>query len=189
MIRVKASLVVLTCLLIAGCYVQSLNSIYSKETLTFDSGLIGTWYSEGDDSEMWTFEEVGDNEYSLIGKFADNEKMQEAYFQAFLCKLGDEVFLDILPKEPHTMPDIYQMHLVPVHSFLRLHREGDILLTESVDYNIFKKVVGQQKANLEYTTLDDRILVTAPTEEIQRFFLQSAVNDSLFQSPDTLHRK
>jgi hypothetical protein len=189
MMRAKASFIIVPCLLIAGCYVQSLNPIYSKETLTFDLGLIGTWYSRGDDSEMWIFEEAGDSEYSLTGKFADNGRIQEAYFQAFLCKLGNDVFLDILPKESHTMPDIYQAHLVPVHSFLRLHREGDLLLTESIDYNIFKTVAKQQKTNLEYTALDDRILITASTEEIQRFFVQNADYDSLFQRPDTLYRR
>ena len=189
MTGIKASLIFGISLLIAGCYIQSLNPIYSDETLTFDSGLVGTWCSSGDDYDMWTFEEAGSNEYSLIGKFDEDGEMKEAYFQAFLCKLGNDLFLDILPKESHAMPDIYEAHLVPVHSFLRLHREGDILLTESLDYNIFETAAERKKTKLHYTRLDDRILITASTDEIQEFFLQNAANDSLFQSPDTLYRR
>jgi len=189
MLRIKAFLLIAICLLIAGCYIQSLNPIYDKGTLTFDSGLIGTWYSPEDDDEIWIFEEAGENEYTLTGKTNDDGEMKEAYFQAFLSKLGSYLFLDIFPKESQTISKIYQAHLIPVHSFLRFHREGDILITESLDYNLFKVATEKQKKELRYISLEDRTLITASTDEIQEFFVKNAENDSIFQSPDTLYRK
>jgi hypothetical protein len=189
MLRVKAFLLIGICLLIAGCYIQSLNPVYDNETLTFDSGLIGRWYSPEDDDETWIFEEADENEYTLTGKSNDNGEMQEAHFQAFLSKLEDHLFLDIFPIESETMPDIYLAHLIPVHSFFKFHREGDTLITKSLDYNLFKTAIEQKKTELKYVKLEDRILITASTDEIQKFFVKNAKNDSMFQSPDTLYRK
>lgn len=189
MIQIKAFLLAGICLWVAGCYIQSLNPIYDEETLTFDLGLVGKWSSSGNDGEFWIFEKAGEQEYKLIGEFNENGETKRAYFEAFLSRLGDFLFLDIFPKRLQEMPDIYQAHLIPVHSFFKIHRDGNTLITQSIDFNLFKDAAERQKPDLKYMDLEDKVLLIASTDELQEFFVKYVKPDSIFQSPDTLFRK
>ncbi len=189
MSKIKIFFVTGIFILIAGCYIQSLNPLYDKESLTFDSELVGTWYSTEDDDAVWIFEKARENEYILTGRFSEDKSIREAKFEAFLVQLNDFLYLDIYPKEMEAIPDVYREHLIPVHTFLKLHREGDVLMTQSLNYDLLKEIMSQEKATIAHINLDNRLLITAPTEVLQKFFIEYAQRENIFQTPDTLYRK
>ena len=174
-------------ILLAGCFIQSLNPLHTRETVVFDSKLIGTWYSAEDDDEEWTFEKANENEYTLIGRLND-EGTKEAKFEAYLVQLDNQLYLDIYPKDLDQMPDIYREHLIPVHTFLKFRRDEDFLVTQSIDYDLFNDLMSKEETPISFIKLKDRLLLTASTDELQKFFIENG-EATIFQSPDTLSRK
>lgn len=187
MSKTLIALILVICTLLAGCFIESLNPLYTNETIVFDSDLIGTWYSAEDDDEEWTFEKANENEYTLIGKFNGGEE-KEAKFEAYLVQLGNHLYLDIYPEELDQIPDIYREHLIPVHTFLRFRHDKDFLITESIDYDLFKDLASREESPISFIKLEDRLLLTASTEELQKFFIENE-RAEIFQSPDTLFHK
>jgi hypothetical protein len=110
-------------------------------------------------------------------------------FTAHLVKLGDDLFLDILPKEPKVRNTFYLMHMVPVHTFSKILIKGDVLEIKMLDIKWFGKVIEKKQINISHVRTDDRIIITASTQELQRFALKYVKNSEAFSTSLTFHRQ
>ena len=152
-------------LLMVGC-IPSLRPLYTEKDLVFEPALVGTWTAE-DGKEVWTFEKSSDNGYRLI--YSSNGKA--ANFDARLLRLGKTQFLDLFPEKMETGNDFSRAHFIPTHTFYRATIEGSFLRLWTLDPDKLKKKLDAGTLKLAHETSDDGLLLTASTEELQRFML------------------
>jgi hypothetical protein len=181
---VKAILILAGVLLTAGCIVVSLNPLYdSEKDLVFDPALVGTW-GENNGKDSMTFIAHGDKRYECtytVDSIPNN-------FEVNLVQLGKYRFLDFYPtpleKEPAEMNGVYLFHLVPTHSISKLWIENDQLYISTLNLDWLKNQIAQKKIKIGHKQLDDRMVLTASTKELQKFILKYANDTAAFEKPD-----
>ena len=182
--------------LIAGC-VQSLHPLFTEKDLVFNAALVGSWVDkEGKDT--WTFEKSTKDSYAVIHHQLEFEGYigskeipgATSRFQAHLVKLGQFLFLDLFPEKPETIVrnDLHNFQLIPVHTFWRVWFDGDVFRTAILDNGWLKKMLDEKKINIVHDRVDNQIILTAPTKELQTLVLKYAEDDKAFPKPDELHR-
>jgi hypothetical protein len=197
--------------LLAGCVpIVSLHPLFTKETITFEEKLLGTWGEDGNQPQVtWEFARLEPSAARLLPaemrdaldkcyrlNIADNEG-RKGSFAACLVKLQDKLFLDVMPDRfPSGEQDPEQMRLVynaffftPVHSFVKVSSIGDPLRIRLTDDDGFKKLLQADPKAVKYDMIDDRPILTASTEELQAFVAKYADDERLFPSEVTLTRK
>ena len=173
--KTKKSIFYCVALLIAGC-LPSLHPLYSDKTLIFKEELIGKWMQ--DDSSLWQFTRAGEKEYEL--RICDGEK-QLGRFSTHLIKIQGMMFLDLYPdSEPlEDLDDFYKVHILPVHTFMKVDQINPNLRLRMIDYDKVEKMIESDPNIIKHEVVnDDRIVLTASTEELQNFVVEHV--DTIF---------
>jgi len=168
---------------LTGC-VPSLHPLFTGKDLVFDQALMGTWIDE-DGKNTWEFRKSGENAYELV--YTENE--EPAKFQAHLVKLENYLFLDLFPGEPDMKNDFYIGHLIPAHSFARIWIEGDHVRLSALDPDWFKKMIEMKKIKIGHDFIDQSIILTAQTKDLQKFAIKYAEDNKAFSAKTELHRQ
>lgn len=178
----------LALMLVAGC-VPSLNALLTEEDLVFEEALLGTW---GEKNEHWTFTKDGEKAYLLTITEKDHKP---GVFHAGLGKLDGHLFLNIFPEETPMQEmdrvDFYKFHYVPAHTFMRVWKIGDELQLSMLDYDWLEKLLKEDPTAIQHSRTGadgDGLVITAPTEELQKFFIKHANNKEAFSSDSKLER-
>jgi len=171
-------------LLALGCYVQSLQPLYSDSIATFDPELVGTWVAEEDEEFVFTFIDTTRGVYTLLS----DESGSTARFEAVLVELAGVTFLDIYPDEPDNDSSFYKDHLLRVHNLLRLERSNDTLWVSDFDAEWLETMVDKKKVSIASVPLDGAVLITATTAELQAFVKKYAKTPEAFSEPARLIR-
>jgi hypothetical protein len=180
-----------------GSCVPSLHPLYTDKELVFEEKLLGSW---GQDDEVWEFKKGQEEKsYDLItkedgkkGEFTvhlvkiqaspKSDKEKQATGQTFL-------FLDLYPKEPELQAsDFYKFHLLPVHTFIKIEQIEPVLKMRVMNPDKLKEILEDRPKVLKHEVLEDRIVLTASTREMQKFMLQHAEDEDLFSEATTLER-
>lgn len=172
------------CLALAGCYVQSLNSLESDDVVTFDAELVGTWVAEEDEEFVFTLSDTSRGAYTLLC----DENGATARFAAVLVELGGTTFLDIYPEEPQTENGFYKDHLLRVHNILKLERMVDTLLVADFDAEWLATMIAQKKVTIDHVPLDGAVLLTADTKDVQNMVRKYAKTPEAYTEPVRLRR-
>jgi len=155
-------------LLLAGC-IPSLHPLYTEDDLVTDPLLVGVW-ADKDGKITWTFTENGENAYTL--DYAD-EDGQNGQFAVHLLKLGDRQFLDLYPADPDLQQNVfYNYHLLPIHTFMRVERQGDSLRMAVLKRNWIKRYLKEHPKAIKHEAVDEGILLTAQPKDLQAFLRQ-----------------
>jgi hypothetical protein len=160
--------------LLASC-VQSLHPLFTEKDCIFDQALVGTWL-EPDSKDMWIFMRSGDKAYELIYL----EKGNPAKFQVHLGKLGNALFLDLYPHMPETSNDLQKGHLLAVHTISRVWIKDDTLQLVMLDHAWLKKMLDRDSFVIKHERVGDQIVLTASTEEFQKFVRRYADDPEAF---------
>jgi hypothetical protein len=172
-------------ILCSGC-IRSLHPIYTEEDLVFESNLIGQW-SEEDSKEVWTFSKKGVNGYTLV--YTD-DKGRQGRFSAHLAKLNGKLFLDLFPEEPELKEnDLYMFHLLPVHTFLYVKQIEPTLQMSYPDPDWLKKLIAENPKAVKHEEIDDEIILTAGTKELQAFWLKHLKTEGVFEDTSNMKRR
>lgn len=197
--------------LLAGCVpIMSLHPLATQETVAFEEKLLGTWVDEGETSEFtWEFARLeADTAGKLPPEWRDyasqgyrvnvtGEKGEKGTGAAFLVKLRDKLFLDIIPdKFPSGEQDIEATRLpynalffLRVHTFVRVASLGDKLTLGLTDDEKFQKLLEAEPNAVKHDTIDDRTVLTASTPELQTFVTKYGADERLFSTVMNLRRK
>jgi hypothetical protein len=175
---------VAACAVLTGCYVQSLQPLFSDRTTIFDPSLLGTWVAEDDDGFVFTLEDTTRGVYMLIS----DESGATARFQAVLTEFDGVRFMDIFPEEPNNDNGFYRDHLMRVHSILKVERMADTLSVADFDAEWLSTMASQNKLTIPHVSLDGAVLLTAPTGELQKFVRTYARTPEAFSEPVRLRR-
>ena len=179
--KMKIAVFYLTALILGGCLLPSLHPLYTDEDLVFEEKLIGKWLQD-DGSTIWQFKPGSGKSYEL--RVFDGK---EGRFQAHLLTLEDFLFLDLFPAEPNLKEnDFYKWHLLPVHTFMAV---------DQLDPNLHLRAMNPEPQPLkddpnllksEHTA--DRLVLTAPTEELQQFVIEYINTEGVFDNPMSFTR-
>jgi len=164
--------------LVIGC-IPSLHPLYTDQDVIFDPLLVGEWENDGG-KQTWTFAKSGDNAYSVIFVGRDEKKGE---FLVHLVKVGDHQFLDFFPQKPDLpQNDFYKGHLMPVHTFMRVDRQGDSLELSFLKPDWIRDYLRAHPEAIKHEEVDNSILLTAQPKQLQAFVLENGDSPEAWDS-------
>lgn len=186
----------LLAVVLGGCAppVQSVYPLFSEDELIFDSNLVGLW-KDTDSNLTGQLSRIEDqnsckiNAYKLV--ITENDGNQ-GLFLAGLGELQGNLFLEIYPDTSHTYDsresNYHKQHLLSMYSFMRIEQIDPNLKIILMDYDKVKKVIEADPNVLKHEFANDKLILTASTEELQRFVIEYGINiddaNSVFGGPE-----
>lgn len=196
-------LILIITLMVISC-IPSLYPLYREKDLILNTELIGLFNTEGDISngDTWEFEKLDWQAESRFGnewnqfssgktyKLISIEDEKRAEFAVHLLKLDKNYYLDFFPVKyniPHFMLD---QQLIPAHIFGKIEFVDDDIVMHWFDGEFLANLIDSNKIKIANKMLENGILLTANTEELQRFVRKYGDNPEAFldQDPDTMYR-
>ncbi|HUU18393.1 MAG TPA: hypothetical protein VMW72_14680 [Sedimentisphaerales bacterium] len=196
--KVKKLLFYLLAAFLGGCIpVMSLHSLYTEENVVFEEKLLGTWVDDPNSPEViWEFTHIDEpkNAYKLI--FSDDKG--KGSFVAHLVKLRNRLFLDVYPGELPWEPDdpnkevkwLYNVFfLVPVHTFIKVDSIEPQLKMRLTNDDKMEELLKEDPNAVKHTSIEDMLILTASTKELQAFVLKYADDNRVFTNEVVLNRR
>jgi hypothetical protein len=196
--RAKKAFFYLLAGLLGGCVpVISLHSLYTEKDVVFEERLLGRWVDEPNSPEItWEFNRIEEpnNAYNLV--FSDEEG-KKGLFVAHLVRLQNRLFLDVYPSEPPwEIEDPNKLELpynsfflIPAHTFIKIDFIGRKLKMWLTNDQEMKKLLKEEPNAVKHTFIEDKLILTAPTKELQNFVLKYAEDKRVFKGEIVLGRK
>ena len=178
--------------LAAGC-IPSLHPLYTEKDLVFDPGLLGVWAEKDADAskDSWEFAKAEEKGYEL----AVTEEGVTAKFEAHLVRLGEYRFLDTAPTEwtaeGGPEHELLSYHLIPGHLFWKAWMKEGVLYLALLDPEWIDEKLDKGELGVAYEEVEDGIVLTARTTELQEFVLRAVKDPKAFTvgEPVELHRQ
>jgi hypothetical protein len=176
-----------------GCdFPQSVNPFYRSQDVVFDSSLVGEWQSTdpSDQAGLLIKAKTADS-YTIQSTYYDEDKEGEASwtFEVHQFTYRKESYLDFFPtdfrvrgkKENFQTEANGMLFLVPVHSVMRLHHDGQKLsltwIAKGAPLNLFTKEDEASKAKRLAEEKRERDILTMSTEQLQQEVLGPPVKE------------
>jgi len=186
--------ITLVILLVGGC-VRSLHGLYTDRDLVFKPGLLGVWKEEGEQN-IWTFTQSTENQYLL--KFVQQGSARQrggagagpdsATFIVHMVNLEGRLFLDFYPEEPEVKTELCKVHMLPVHTFWKIWIDSSGVRLAMLSHDWLKRKVDGGELKIQHERVNEEIVLTAPTEELQRMMVSVGGQDDAFAEPVELVR-
>ena len=201
--KTKGLILILTILLFSSCIVKSLQPFYTKDSLSFNEKLLGSWTDN--EKGQWIVEsikakfeqdkkegvELSEEDFRAFEAYKDgyylnyikNEK--EAGFVAMPFKINEQYFLDFIPIEieDDEINSLAAEHLLKTHSVTKLDINSDQSISFSwLSEERMKDIFDAQKIRLKHEKIgfEEDLLLTASSEELYLFlkkYMQSDIED------------
>jgi hypothetical protein len=179
MTRMSPVIAAAVCIFLAGCPTRSLSPLFTQDDISFNAELIGTWKNVKD-PDVLTIQKSGDKGYTIIVREKNGDSSS---FKMELGRLGGYWFMD---SQSAAKYDDY--HVLPTHMIWRLWLANDTMRIASLEGDWLKQMIDARQLDIQHAVQNGDIVLTASTEELQKFVLQYADNASAFPKPDLLVR-
>ncbi len=207
-------LVLLAIILFTGqsCTIFSLNPLYNEEDLLEMPEVLGLWEDTDEGKLFVSFERLDDNKFIFrymeakkqtvidfysgkeeayfIAEDLDELKEQTVSFEAAILEVGDHYFIDLYPyykyyEDDEDDEEYYLFrNFIPTHSFLKFEWENDELVLYMFSYDRLQELFEQNRIRIRHQQFDDYIVITASTDELQKFIRKYADDEKAFEDPD-----
>ncbi len=183
-------LLVLSCLL-QSCLI-SLHPLYTNDTLVYKPELLGTW--KDSDGLKWKFSAIEGDSVKPYYQVILQKGGKKKYYTGHLVQLGDQLYLDVLPKET-AKSSSYKLlgdmaYYLPTHNYLKLTISANTLVVSMFNTDYLDQLYKDGKTNLSREKLENgSYLINASTADLQAFFRQFATHPDAFQQPSTLMKQ
>ena len=199
--------IIVPLLLLAMLFTQcvpSLHPLYTKKDLVLDDRILGQWQEE-EGSDTWRFYQTDEtsNHYLLEMTQEDGKKF---LFESHLIKLGEEYYLDFFPGEDENPTikntdkntvqvvsdfpqEFHSMHWWPMHTFAKINVNDDSLNIQLFDPEWIEDLIKQSKIRIKHEKVAETYILTASTEELQKFVLKYGQDKRAFSEETILERK
>lgn len=190
-------------LLLSAC-LTSVHPLYTQETLTFDNRLLGQWQEahfitiqngttlKTDDEGFWRFQrmqpETGKPFYRLTHLGEGAGEGDTAYFDVHLLRLGNQLFVDFYPEEVPLRNSLAAMMLFPGHVFAKVSFEENLVRMHLFNGDWLVDLIQENRIRISHEDTEDHTLLTAPTEELQKFVLKYAGEEKAYGNEIILSR-
>ena len=198
----KTRTVILIMLLIAGgvSCIPSLYPLYREKDLLYDGRLAGKFDLDGD---RWEFDSLdlgspmdqgdwwGRFESGKTYRLTAFDDEEVARFAVHLIRLNSNYYLDFFPVTYHIEHSALDAHLFPAHIFAKLEFQEDDLVVYWFDGEFLVDLIDSNKIRISYEELENTILLTARTDELQNFVKKYGDDPRAYvdaEDPDTLYR-
>jgi len=197
--------------LLGGCIpVLSLQPLFTKETLVFEEQLLGVWADDANDPDStWRFARVEQAAAERLPDVlkADYEKVYRlrirdeenhtGSFIAALVKLNGKLFLDVFPDTfPSGQEDVEEMEkfynaffFVRGHTFIKVDAIGPELKMRLTNDDKLQELIDDEPHAVPSAAADDRIILTASTEDLQAFVVKYGDDERVFADEVILKRQ
>jgi len=200
--KIILSIVLILTFILPGC-VYSLYPIYTNNDLVYESKLEGVWGAP-DSKDVWKFENLLQHELapykdkaewkekeifksSLFNKktylLTYTEKGETRKMQANLAKLDDNLFLDIFPESLNLKNSFFEDQFVPVHTYAKIKMNGDRFELYFFNSELLYKLLEQNTIRIKHESFEYYKIITASTEDLQKFVIKYADREDLFMKP------
>jgi hypothetical protein len=182
---------------LAGC-IPSLHPLYTDKDVVYDPKLVGVWAEPNSPSSgTWEFRGIPDSKSYLM--IYTDEKKRSGEFVVILMKLDKMLFLDVFPIDDPNLQinSLYAIHLLPVHTFMKVDQIEPTLKLRLMDVDKFTKRLEKNPQLLKYEVIYEvnilekrqpRIVLTASTKELQEFMRKHAGDKDVFGEPSNMKR-
>jgi hypothetical protein len=180
--------------LLGCCVIRSLHPLYTDQDVIFSSDLLGCW-SEEVSHETWEFSKQSESEYQLViteneGSPFSYEKGKSGTFITHLLKIKGEMFLDLSPSDPEfEQHSISQFCFLPVHTFAYVKQIKPTLQMSFPEPDWLEKLITDNPEAIRHEKIDDEIILTASTKELQTFWLKHLDTRGAFGELTDMKRK
>lgn len=180
--KIKCLVAISLVFLFQAC-IPSLHPLYTEDTLVFEEAIVGTW-SDGSD-QRWEFLKGTNKNY----KFIYTNEGEATTYKVHLVKLGNSYFFDFLLDNKDLWADNYISPLIATHTFAKVTWSKDNLDIQFFDYEWLGKLFEQRKIRLKHEVLEEgSTVLTASSEELQKFAEKYAHEEEAFDEPTELSR-
>ena len=154
------------------------------------------------DKDKYIFRYVEANKQTVIDAYTGKEeadtisenlvelKEQTVSFEAGILKIGDHYFIDLYPYYKYYEGDDHDeeyylfRNFIPTHSFLKFELENGELVLYMFSYDRLKELFEQNRIRIRHQQFDDYIVITASTDELQKFIRKYADDEKAFEDPE-----
>jgi len=172
-----------------SCTIFSLNPLYHDEDLIEEPELLGVWEQKDEGKEYVSFEKYEDKKY-IFRYMEEDEGPQDLdtiSFEAGLLKIGDHYFIDLYPyyDQEFEEADYLFRSFIPTHSALKIEWQNDELQLYIFSYDRLEELFEQNRIRIRHQMFDDYIVITASTDELQKFLRKYADDEKAFDDSST----
>jgi hypothetical protein len=195
-----------------SCTIFSLNPLYNEEDLLEMPEVLGLWEDADEAGQFVSFEKLDDDKYIFRYVEADRQTVIDAFtgkevsdtisenmvelmeqtvsFEAGILKVGDHYFIDLYPYYKYYEGDDHDeeyylfRNFIPTHSFLKFEWENEELVLYMFSYDRLKELFEQNRIRIRHQPFDDYIVITASTDELQKFIRKYADDEKAFEDPE-----
>ncbi|MAO66493.1 MAG: hypothetical protein CL666_15995 [Balneola sp.] len=199
---------------LSGCFLKSVHPLVSDtEAIEFDQ-VKGTWESE---DERFTFIKEGEWEdvtfndiqgqdlsvtmsdtgtdsshksnpsYLVLYEDLTKEDPDSVYFIGKFIQLKQEFYLDLYPLDAFDL-DFRSSHFLPVHTFSKVELWADSISIHLFRDSWIEDQIRDHKVRIKHEALEEGILITASTEELQQFIKKYGTVTEAYRDPISLKR-
>jgi hypothetical protein len=176
---------------LAGCIPVSLHPLFTEKEVICDPALVGSWLDK-DSEDKLTFQKGEDSGYLMT---IEGKGDMPEIFGAQLVRLGEFRFLDLFPVFPPSgkmMPTeklTSTLHWIAGHSFHKISLTKDTLQLTPLDEDWLERKILAKEITLAHEYLEDRVVLTAPTAELQAFVKKYGADKEAFSDLTEFQRQ
>ncbi len=192
----KIRILIISLLLgLSSCTVFSVHPLYDDASLTTDDNLVGQWLDVSDSETYVKIEPI--KTYYINNKPINNyytltraDKGDTIWYDAHYLRLNNNYYLDLYPTKGGGIEpdDMMIRNYFPVHTFLKLELLKDKVNVLTFDENKLLSLFKQNRIRLQHEMVDDYVLITASTRDLQKFIEKYSTNKEVFSQPDVFIR-
>ena len=162
-----------------GC-VYSVHPLFGDEELVIRQELLGRW--QVDDETFWEFSLTDDNRYDVLHV----DRGDTTYLEAGLGLVGDTYFLDFAIDNIDKLSDMELFHLFPTHTFAKVSFRESRIVLEWFATQWLENLIKDKRIRIKHELENKQVLLTASTEELQKFLRKYADEPRAFDDPQEL---
>ena len=168
-IRLLYRTALLTSVTVAVGCMGMVHAPYTDADLTFDPELVGTWV---DTAEGWSLQVISHEDGAYVLVMTDEDE-RSGRFVGHQFRLGQNVFMDIVPEPLHSPLEVYENYFLPLRTLLLMKRDGPRLEVRSLNIDSLRQYLETHPSAVTYTVVNhvgkEDILLTALTNRLRLF--------------------
>ena len=189
----------LLCIVLNGC-LSTFFPIFHEKDAFFNSNLLGTWkYNEDKHDHFMEFRKIpeyrkkeltptitkiSDKGY-LVTKMDSLENPTDQSF-VFLVSVGKNNYLDFYPAELPSQKNIngfFKDHFIKIHTSYKIEfKDNDHFEMKRFDKSFLDDLISNNKINIRHEFIEGNNVITANTDDLQKFIIQYSDNPKMFMT-------